>query len=371
MGSTVLSSAAGDRTSARLVTIGEEEAGRRLDNFLMSQLRGMPRTHVYRMIRSGQVRVNSGRAGADRRLLVGDRVRIPPLRLPADAGPPVLRPGTAAWVEARILYEDKTLLVLDKPAGLAAHGGSGVSLGAIELLRAARPHERNLGLVHRLDRETSGCLLFSRTPSALRHLQAQFRGGTVEKTYLALLTGTMRAAERLVDAPLHTAERRGGERHVRVDPAGKEAQTRFIAERRYPGATLVRALPLTGRTHQIRVHAASMDLPLAGDTRYGYPEHELERRIGLQRLFLHAASLAFDSPIDERVIRVESPLPEDLAAVLQRMRTPSESSAPLSQSSGSPSMAVGSRVRTSANRAAPRDSKRKLPAQSRGRSRST
>ncbi len=210
---------AGDKTAAQLVTVGEEEAGRRLDNFLMSLLRGVPRTHVYRMIRSGQVRVNSGRAGADRRLLAGDRVRIPPLRLAVDAQVTSLRPGAAAWIEARVLYEDKNLLVLDKPAGLASHGGSGVSLGAIELLRLARPAEQSLGLVHRLDRDTSGCLLLARRSSALRHLQAQFRAGTVEKTYLALLTGTLRAAERLVDAPLYTAERRGGERHVRVDPA--------------------------------------------------------------------------------------------------------------------------------------------------------
>jgi 23S rRNA pseudouridine955/2504/2580 synthase len=302
--------------------VDPEEADRRLDNFLASRLKGVPRTHLYRLIRSGQVRVNSRRAGPDRRLEPGDKVRIPPVRTAAGPAARLVRPESAGWIEARVLFEDEDLLVLDKPAGLAVHGGSGVSLGAIELLRAARPRARSLELVHRLDRDTSGCLLIAKKPSSLRSLQAQFRAGTVEKSYLALMVGKLKSAERHVDARLLTSERRGGERHVRVDPLGKAALSRFIVEERLPGATLVRVLLVTGRTHQIRVHAASIGLPLAGDTRYGQVPDAVTRHCGLRRLFLHAATIAFDSARDERVIRVTSPLPDDLAdaAVGQRLR---------------------------------------------------
>jgi 23S rRNA pseudouridine955/2504/2580 synthase len=306
-----------DKRSSRMVTVTGEEAGRRLDNFLMGQLRGVPRALIYRVIRSGEVRVNRGRARPDRRLETGDEVRIPPVRIAPGAQGAALQPDAAAWIEQRVLYEDPDLLVLDKPAGLAAHGGSGVSLGAIELLRAARPDARALGLVHRLDRDTSGCLLVAKRPSSLRRLQAQFREGSVEKSYLALLAGRLNGSERIVDAPLLTDERRGGERHVRVDAGGKASRTRFVVERRLAEVTLVRAMPMTGRTHQIRVHAASIGLPLVGDERYGAQTAALARRMGLHRLFLHAATLAFESPRDERVIRVESPLPDELAQALR------------------------------------------------------
>jgi 23S rRNA pseudouridine955/2504/2580 synthase len=305
--------------SVQLVTVGPEEADRRLDNFLLARLKGVPRTRVYRIIRAGEVRVNSRRAGPDHRLEEGDKVRIPPVRTaPGTPGRAVRQEG-AAWIEARVLHEDADCLVLDKPAGLAVHGGSGVSLGAIELLRAARP-DAVLGLVHRLDRDTSGCLLVAKRPSSLRRLQAQFREGSVEKTYTALLAGRLNGAERLVDAPLLTTERRGGERHVRVDAAGKPASTRFIVEERLAGATLARVVLLTGRTHQIRVHAAHIGLPLAGDERYGAVPDTVAARCGLKRMFLHAASLAFDSPRDGRVIRVASPLPADLESALRRLR---------------------------------------------------
>lgn len=311
----------GPAPGVQLVTVDAEEADRRLDNFLLARLKGVPRTHVYRIIRSGEVRVNSRRAGPHQRLETGDKVRIPPVRVAAPGNPSAaVRPDSAAWIEGRILHEDADCLVLDKPAGLAVHGGSGVSLGAIELLRAARPTAGELGLVHRLDRDTSGCLLVSKRPSSLRRLQAQFREGTVEKTYTALLVGRLNGPERLVDAPLLTTERRGGERFVRVDEAGKPAMTRFIVEDRLPGATLARVVLLTGRTHQIRVHAAHIGVPLAGDERYGARPDPVAARCGLRRLFLHAASLAFDSPRDGRVIRAESPLPEDLAAALARLR---------------------------------------------------
>jgi len=309
-----------NRPGVLTITVDAEEANRRLDNFLVARLKGVPRTHVYRIIRSGEVRVNSRRVLASHRLEAGDRVRIPPVRqAPGTAGRPV-RPGSAGWIETHILYEDPDLLVLDKPTGLAVHGGSGVSLGAVELLRAARPDARFLELVHRLDRDTSGCLMFAKRASSLRQLQAQFRAGEVEKIYLALLVGRLRAEERLVDAPLLTTERRGGERHVRVDAGGKPAATRMMVEERLPGTTLVRVALLTGRTHQIRVHAAHIGLPLAGDPRYGLDPDPVVDQAGLQRLFLHAASIAVASPRDERVIRVTSPLPEDLRAVLARLR---------------------------------------------------
>jgi 23S rRNA pseudouridine955/2504/2580 synthase len=304
--------------------VTDEESQRRLDNFLVSRLKGVPRTHVYRIIRSGEVRVNSRRASPEQRLDSGDRVRIPPVQLGPLGRTRQIRPETSDWIERQVLYEDADLLVIDKPAGLAVHGGSGVSLGAIELLRAARPDAPFLDLVHRLDRETSGCLLFAKKRSSLRKLQAQFRDGTVEKTYLALMVGNLKAAERTVNSPLLTTERRGGERHVRVDPAGKAALTRLVRERRFPGATLVRVNLVTGRTHQIRVHAASIGLPLAGDSRYGASPDPVAQRCGLQRLFLHAASIAFDSPRDERVIRVESPLPADLQAALRRLGSSSK-----------------------------------------------
>ncbi|MCK6371442.1 MAG: RluA family pseudouridine synthase [Gammaproteobacteria bacterium] len=308
---------AGGRAS-ETVTVDPDEADRRLDNFLLARLKGVPRTHVYRIIRSGEVRVNSRRAGPRQRLEAGDRVRIPPFRS-VSRTLPAPRPESAAWIETRVLYEDEALLVLDKPAGLAVHGGSGVSLGAVELLRAARPKEKSLGLVHRLDRDTSGCLLFARKSSSLRRLQAQFREGSVEKTYLALLIGRLQPWQRVVDAPLLTSERRGGERWVRIDPAGKAARTHFAVERRFPAATLARVTLLTGRTHQIRVHAAGIGLPIVGDPRYGAEPDTLAAAIGLRRLFLHAAVLAFASPDDGRVIRVESPLPDELEAVLRRL----------------------------------------------------
>jgi 23S rRNA pseudouridine955/2504/2580 synthase len=302
--------------AAHTVTVQDDESGRRLDNFLIARLKGVPRAHIYRLVRSGQVRVNSRRVGPEERLQPGDRVRIPPVKTTPDR---VLRPQGAAWIESRVLYEDPDLLVLDKPAGLAVHGGSGVSLGAIELLRSVRPGTGLLSLVHRLDRDTSGCLLVAKTQSSLRRLQAQFRAGTVEKTYLALLVGRLGSREVTVDAPLLTTERRGGERHVRAGVGGKPALTRFRTDARLPGATLARVALLTGRTHQIRVHAAHIGLPLAGDERYGATPDPIVARWGLKRLFLHATAIAFESPRGGRLIRVESPLPEELASVLRRM----------------------------------------------------
>ncbi len=304
----------------RRVTVDPDEAGRRLDNFLLGRLKGVPRSRVYRLIRSGEVRVNARRARADQRLAAGDEVRIPPFRAsPREALSGRREMPAVAWLEERVLYEDEDLLVLDKPAGLAVHGGSGVSLGAIELLRAARPGAVRLELAHRLDRDTSGCLLVAKRRSALRNLHEQFRAGSVEKHYLALVVGAWPASLRRVDAPLLTTSRRGGERHVGVDAEGKQSVTRFAVVRKLPGATLLDVRIDTGRTHQIRVHAAHAGHPVAGDDRYGPDGAGLAARCGLQRLFLHASRLAFTSPRSGDRISVEAPLPSELEAVLDRL----------------------------------------------------
>ncbi len=302
------------------VTAGEDEAGRRLDNFLMAHLKGVPRSHVYRLIRSGEVRVNSRRVQASYRLLCGDEVRVPPVRQPEARNAPPAGRVRADWIEARILHEDDELLVLDKPSGLAVHGGSGVSLGAIELLRVARGGRAHLELAHRLDRDTSGCLLIAKRASALRALHAQFREGTVDKRYLALLVGRWPGRARTVDAPLATGERRGGERHVRVDAGGKAALTHFVPLERFPEAVLAEVELATGRTHQIRVHAASIGHPVAGDERYGLPDDPIVARHGLHRLFLHARSLGFRCPKSGASLVVESPLGDDLLAPLESLR---------------------------------------------------
>ena len=319
------------------VTAGEDESGRRLDNFLMARLKGVPRAHVYRLIRSGQVRVNSRRVQASYRLILGDEVRVPPVRQPdATNAPPASRLRTD-WIEALVLHEDNDLLVLNKPSGLAVHGGSGVTLGAIELLRATRGPHSNLELVHRLDRDTSGCLLIAKRAAALRALHAQFREGSVDKLYLALLlgrwtgptTGPSTSQRRTVDAPLVTDERRGGERHVRVDATGKEAITHFLPLEHFPDAVLADVQLGTGRTHQIRVHAAFIGHPVAGDERYGPADDPIVARQALKRLFLHARSLGFRSPGSNSPVRVEAPLGEDLTAPLNRLRVTATAAGPL------------------------------------------
>ncbi len=307
------------KQAAQMVTVEQDEAERRLDNFLLSRLKGVPRSRIYKMIRSGEVRVNKGRAKPDRRLCCGDRVRIPPVRI--GIVEPVRRGGrdSARWLEDRILYEDRDLLVLDKPSGLAVHGGSGVAFGAIELLRMLRGEHDRLELVHRLDRDTSGCLLVTKRRPALRHLHELFRNGEVQKCYTALLLGNWKGGNLIVDEPLLTTQRRNGERHVKVSAQGKRARTRFVPQQSYAGAQLTSIELETGRTHQIRVHAAHLGHPVAGDRRYGADKDRVVDESGLQRLFLHAATLVFESPRGDRVIRAESPLDEHLAAVLEKM----------------------------------------------------
>ncbi|MFC4821855.1 RluA family pseudouridine synthase [Dokdonella ginsengisoli] len=298
----------------QIAVVSEDRDGQRLDNFLATRLKGVPKSLIYRICRTGEVRVNGSRAKPDRRLAAGDEVRIPPVRV-AERGEPALPPDRQmSRVEAAIIHEDRDFLVIDKPAGVASHGGSGVSFGAIELLRAARPRD-TLELAHRLDRDTSGVLVLTRKRSALTGLQAAIREGRVEKRYLALIEGALPKSRLTVDAPLRKSVLQGGERMVRVDPDGKESRSHFSELQRYAGASLVEVALETGRTHQIRVHAQHLGHPLAGDEKYG--EKEFNRRMrdkGLKRLFLHAARFEFS--LGERDYSFSAPLAPELAAAL-------------------------------------------------------
>jgi 23S rRNA pseudouridine955/2504/2580 synthase len=308
----------GERVSGvRRVRIDEDQAGQRIDNFLRRELPGLPRSRLYRVLRKGEVRVNGGRVRPEYRLSAGDEVRIPPARVSAGPGEPPS--GRVAAIEEQIIYEDKRLLVLNKASGLAAHGGSGISHGAIELLRAARPALRDLSLVHRLDRETSGCLVLAKKRSALRELHARFRDGTVQKNYLALVVGDWQHGDTVIDAPLLVEHRKGGERHVVVSGAGKPARTRFRLSRTFGDFSLVQCQPETGRTHQIRVHALHAGHPIAGDERYGDPDaNAAVRKKGLKRLFLHAQSISFPDDSGNE-LHFTAPLPDDLQRFLDRI----------------------------------------------------
>ncbi len=299
-----------------------EEAGQRLDNFLLRVLKGVPRSHIYKILRSGEVRVNKGRARPHYHLHLGDVLRLPPVRSADPAAVPRLPEQLAVDLRERVLFEDDRVLVLDKPAGMAVHGGSGIRYGVIEALRQLRLDLRELELVHRLDRDTSGCLLLSKRRSALRSLHQALREEAMDKRYLALVGGRWKGAERVVKLPLRKNTLQSGERIVRVDEdQGKPAQTRFYREEDLGIGTLLRAELDTGRTHQIRVHLQAIGHPIAGDSKYGDETFNgAMRALGLRRLFLHAAFLAFPHPRDERIIRVEAPLPADLDAVLQRLR---------------------------------------------------
>lgn len=302
------------------VTVTEEDAGQRIDNWLLKRLKGVPKTHVYRLLRTGQVRVNKGRAGPQRKLATGDQVRIPPVRV-AEPGAPRRAPDELLQrVESRIVFEDDHLLVLDKPAGLAVHGGSGVGFGAIELLRALRPDAPSVELVHRLDRDTSGLLMVAKKRSALRALHAAMREGRVAKRYLALLVGPWKGEARRVDAPLEEHRPESGERVTRVGPNGREAVSHFIPEQRFRDSTLVAVDIETGRMHQIRAHAAHIGHPVLGDPKYGDKlANRLLKSKGLDRMFLHASRLGFDHPADGRPMTVEAPLDDNLRNVLKSL----------------------------------------------------
>ncbi len=306
----------------RLVRVPDDRAGQRLDNFLLGQLKGAPRSIVYKIVRSGQVRVNGGRAKAERKLEAGDEVRIPPVRLetPGEAGTP--SKGLLAAMDASIVFEDARLLAISKPSGIASHGGSGISFGVIETLRALRPNQ-SLELVHRLDRDTSGLMVLAKKRSALTQLQAllrEDRGAGIRKRYLALLAGRMPDGTMSVDAPLHVGLRQGGERHVQVNPQGKPSLSHVRALERRGGHSYCEVRIETGRTHQIRVHAQHIGHPVAGDDKYGDAEvnRRLREQIGLKRLFLHAASLEFTLDDGEAYL-LDAPLADDLREALDRL----------------------------------------------------
>lgn len=304
-------------TGARLVTVDADSADRRLDNFLMGELKGLPRTRIYRMIRTGEVRVNKGRAKPAYRVEEGDVVRVPPVQGLANKGVPASQ-SRSAWINERVIFEDEHLLAIDKPSGLAVHGGSGVSYGAIELLRAARPDSHYLELVHRLDRATSGCLLLAKKRSALRRLHELFRTGQVRKIYQALLQGEWHGGMREVSLSLYTEHRKGGERFVRVSEEGKRAVTRFFPEQLFDDGVLARVELLTGRTHQIRVHASAIGHPVAGDERYA---PEPWQPCGLNRLFLHAHRLTFRHPARDEKVSLHAPLDAALLEVLRKLNS--------------------------------------------------
>ncbi|WP_206202593.1 23S rRNA pseudouridine(955/2504/2580) synthase RluC [Thioalkalivibrio sp. XN279] len=307
------------RPAVEYVEITAEAAGQRLDNFLVTRLKGVPKSHVYRLLRKGEVRVNKGRAKPEYRLAAGDVVRLPPVRRP---GPEQASPrGRAAGLrlETAILHEDERLIVLDKPAGIAVHGGSGLSHGVIEALRAARPDAPYLELVHRLDRETSGCLLVAKRRSALRALHELLRNGQIEKRYLALVQGRWDLGQVKLEDRLRKTIR-GGERVVTVDESGKAAASIFRPVEIRNIASLLEVHIMTGRTHQIRVQAAEAGHPLAGDERYGDREfNRLMKTLGLERLFLHAASIGWEDPASGEWRMYSAPLPDDLRAVLSRL----------------------------------------------------
>jgi len=306
-----------------LIEIDEESAGQRIDNFLFTRLKGVPKSHVYRILRKGEVRVNGGRCQAQRKLDTGDVVRVPPVRVAEREGNEIPQPLAHNRLEGRILHEDEDFLVINKPSGMAVHGGSGVSFGVIEGLRAIRPQAKFLELVHRLDLETSGCLLVAKKRSALRHLHELFRADhQVKKVYLALLTGAWARKSNMVDAPLKKNILQSGERMVKVAKDGKPARTEFRRLRKFAQATLVEANLFTGRTHQIRVHALSMGHPVAGDGRYGDEAQNLAfRQRGLKRLFLHAAELSFLHPRDHKPFQIKAPLDAELQDFLDRLPT--------------------------------------------------
>jgi 23S rRNA pseudouridine955/2504/2580 synthase len=307
-----------EQQGVRLVEVDQEQAGQRLDNFLLARLKGVPRSRVYRIVRSGEVRVNSSRAKPDQRLQAGDKVRMPPVRVAerTSAEPGV---GLVQALAARILYEDAALLVVDKPSGLAVHGGSGLSLGLIEALRAMRPDARSLELVHRLDRDTSGCVMIAKKRSMLRHLHEALREGTITKTYTTLVQGRWPKRLLRVAVALEKNTVRGGERVVRADESGKASETRFRVLEVYRDATLLEAQPVTGRMHQIRVHAQVSGHPVAGDEKYGEREFNRQmREFGLRRLFLHASSIELGLP-DGQPLVVSAPLDAALARVLETL----------------------------------------------------
>lgn len=305
----------------QLLTISEDEAGQRIDNFLLRICKGVPKSHIYRVLRSGEVRVNKGRIDQTYRLVEGDTVRIPPVRVAEK------QPTGAPGAEFKILFEDNHLLVIDKPAGVAVHGGSGVSYGVIEQLRASRPDAKFLELVHRLDRETSGVLLLAKKRSALTNLHEQIRGGEPDKRYWTLVHGDWSNPRQHIKLPLHKYSTPDGERRVRVQADGMASHTIFNLVRKYAQFALLEAELKTGRTHQIRVHLASSGFPIAGDDKYGdfALNRELQKadgeRVALKRMFLHAHQITFIHPDSGKKMTLNAPLPAECERFLKSLKS--------------------------------------------------
>ncbi|PNH94659.1 23S rRNA pseudouridine(955/2504/2580) synthase RluC [Vibrio diazotrophicus] len=310
------------RTQVQFIDIDEDMAGQRIDNFLRNQLKSIPKSMVYRILRKGEVRVNKKRVKAEYKLEAGDVVRVPPVTIEAkaeEATAPSTKLNKVAELEHCILHEDDHVLILNKPSGTAVHGGSGLKFGAIEALRALRPQARFLELVHRIDRDTSGILLVAKKRSALRHLQAQFREKTVQKYYFALVMGEWESKWKVVNAPLLKNEVNS---IVRVNSNGKPSETRFKILEKFEQATLIQASPITGRTHQIRVHTQYMGHPIAWDDRYGDRRFDAyTAQFGIDRLFLHAANIRFVHPATEEQMEINAPLDSKLEYALAQMRS--------------------------------------------------
>jgi len=299
------------KARATWLEVGEESAAQRIDNFLLRRLKGVPKSHVYRVLRSGEVRVNSGRVRPEYRLQVGDRIRVPPIRIAP-------RPALARPSQFPIVFEDAALLVIDKPAGVAVHGGSGVSYGVIESLRAARPQAKLLELAHRLDRDTSGLLIVAKKRSALVELHRLLREAAVEKVYVAVVKGAVKKPLEIRE-PLHKYVSATGERRVSVGAGGRQAVTRVKPLKANDHYSVLEVRLLTGRTHQIRVHLAHAGHPILGDDKYGdFPLNRAVAKLGVRRLFLHARRLGFAHPVTGEGISLESKLPEDMQEFIDK-----------------------------------------------------
>jgi 23S rRNA pseudouridine955/2504/2580 synthase len=313
------------KAAVRLENVDESSASQRLDNFLLKILKGVPKSHVYRLLRRGEVRVNGQRAQPERRLEAGDRVRIPPVRLSASGGPRTVAGGEPSLLGRHVLHEDEWLLVLDKPSGWAVHAGSGIARGVIEQLRAERPDARFLELVHRIDRDTSGLLLLAKKRSALTALHADLREGRVAKHYRVLAHGNWRKGTRVVDAPLQATLEGVAEKRMKVHEGGNahgvvSARTVFAPLASWRAFCLLDAHLLTGRTHQIRVHLASVAHPIVGDDKYGDAERDRPlKKLGVRRLMLHAFSLCIRHPGTGEPLSLEAPLPEDFNAFIEQL----------------------------------------------------
>lgn len=310
------------RTPVQFIDVDAEYAGQRIDNFLLARLKGVPKSVIYRVLRKGEVRVNKGRIKPEYKLVAGDQVRVPPLTIPVQAENTVsVKLTSVKTLESHILYEDNELIVLNKPSGMAVHGGSGLSFGAIEALRALRPQAKHLELVHRLDRDTSGCLLIAKKRSILTALHAQLRDKVVEKKYWALVAGQWDGKIKKVTEALKKNTLQSGERIVRVDDVdGKPSETRFKVLQRFEEGTLLECFPVTGRTHQIRVHTACKGHPIACDDKYGDNLFTAQMQaVGLNRLFLHAKLISFNHPVSGNRLTFEAPLDQALAVTLDKL----------------------------------------------------